>query len=266
MRISIAQCSAKSGDPASNAKQAWDFISQAQGDIVLFPELYDIGYNLEEVDTVEPSACEAFRQSFRKFSERSGKTLVSGCLKKDGSSGRVLNQAVVFQSGEEITTYSKVHLCQTHPVDEENVFQAGTELGIFKAGKWVFGLTICYDLRFPEIFTAYRMNGVDAHLLISAWPLERASHWLSLLKARAIETQSYVVACGLTGNLKGWPFCGRSVVFDPWGNIVKETDAFGSTVLEAELSKEALDRYRSMHPIDRHKKFDLYNTWRETDK
>jgi predicted amidohydrolase len=263
MRISIAQCSAETGDPVSNANQAWDFISQAKGDVVVFPELYDVGYDLEKVNTVEQSACDAFRQSFREFSDRSGKTLVSGCLRRDSSTGRVLNQAVVFQSGEETTAYSKVHLCQTHPVDEEKVFQAGNELGMFQLGGWKFGLTICYDLRFPEIFTAYRMNGVDAHLLISAWPLERASHWLSLLKARAIETQSYVVACGLTGNLKGWPFCGRSVVFDPWGNIVNEADAFGSMILESELSKDTLERYRSMHPIGRHKKFELYNSWRE---
>lgn len=263
MRISIAQCSAKSGDPVSNAKQARDFVSRAKGEIVIFPELYDVGYSLKEVSTVDPSACESFRQSFRMFSEQSGKTLVSGCLKKDESSGHILNQAVVFQSGKEITEYSKVHLCQTHPVDEEKIFQAGTELGIFEVGGWRFGLTICYDLRFPEIFTAYRMNGVDAHILISAWPMERVSHWISLLKARAIETQSYIVACGLTGNLKGWLFCGQSVVFDPWGNCVREADAFGSTLLDAELSKDTLTHYRKMHLIERHKKYDLYTRWRE---
>lgn len=261
LNLSLLQASAVPTEPLRNLETAKQLIDRAPGRLVALPEMFAAGYDLTRMGEVDPAEVAEFRSSLRHLSAESGKTIVCGCPGYTAEDDRPTNEAVVFQDGQEVAVYSKIHHSMCEPINEYDVFTSGDKLTTFQVGDWKCGLSICYDLRFPEVFAGYRKKGVELQILISAWPLARASHWVTLVKARAIETQTFVAACGMTGDQYGSAFCGRSIICDPWGNTLAETDAFSTTVVSAELDHSQLEKYRAFHPILRHKRADLYRNW-----
>ena len=106
---------------------------------------------------------------------------------------------------------------------------------------------ICYDLRFPETFRTGVERGAELFVVIANWPGERHLHWTTLLRARAIETQAYVVGANRCGADPNTSYAGGSVIIDPWGNILADAGA-GEAVINAELDHEAQVRYRATFP------------------
>ena len=105
------------------------------------------------------------------------------------------------------------------------------------------GLTICYDLRFPEIFRIASLQGADLLVVIANWPAVRINHWLTLLQARAIENQAYVVGVNRCGKDPNLEYPGRSAIFDPKGTCL--VDAGGEeTIVQAELNPETVREWR----------------------
>jgi omega-amidase len=100
--------------------------------------------------------------------------------------------------------------------------QAGDTLAAGEVAGVESGLAICYDLRFPEQFRAYALAGASVVFVPSEWPHPRLAHWRTLLRARAIENQFFVVACNRVGESKGTQFFGHSTIVDPWGELIVE--------------------------------------------
>ena len=175
---------------------------------------------------------------------------------------RVWNSSLVFNpEGQIICRYDKIHLFafsyKQESYDESHRLIPGNQpctFSIEKDGqKWTFGLSICYDLRFPELYRT--MGEVDAHLIPAAFTFTTGqAHWKILLRSRAIENQCYVVASaqgGLHENTRQtW---GHSMVVDPWGEI-KACLPKGSGLIEASLSKEQINHVRSKLPALKHRK------------
>lgn len=189
--------------------------------------------------------------------------LVAGTIPLEAKDpNKVLNTTLVFDpAGQQIARYDKIHLfgfqTATERYQESETIEAGNEPGLLKisvnGNEWVLGLSICYDLRFPEL---YRVLGqVDCHIIPAAFTYTTGKdHWEILLRARAIENQCYVLASAQGGKHQNqrrtW---GNSMLIDPWGEVLvnlSEGEGFVSGV----LCKDKLNEVRSKLPALAHRK------------
>ncbi|MEK7357213.1 MAG: carbon-nitrogen hydrolase family protein [Bdellovibrionota bacterium] len=182
--------------------------------------------------------------------------------------GRLYNASLLIgPDGSVSDVYRKIHLFDVavtghKPVRESDVFTHGDSPAIFTIKGWKFGCTICYDLRFAELFTKYAAAHVDVILIPSSFlvPTGKA-HWDIMTRARAIESQAYVLAAAQGGVHQGQDGSsratyGHSMIIDPWGEVVQTLpDDFGDRrVLRATLSRERIDKVRSQIPMRNHRR------------
>jgi len=184
--------------------------------------------------------------------------LVAGTIPiKCPTGGKCYNTTLVYNpDGLLICHYHKIHLFkfQDHKYhfDESLTFQSGSDVVTFTINGFCFGLTICYDLRFPELFR--RMAGVDAIILPAAFVHHTGqAHWEILLRARAIENQCYVIASGQGGmHENGRHTFGHSMIVDPWGTI-KAVLADGEGVILSKMEKREIEQIRKRLPALEHR-------------
>ncbi|MFK8397479.1 carbon-nitrogen hydrolase family protein [Pseudomonas sp. BGr12] len=169
---------------------------------------------------------------------------------------------LVDERGEVAARYDKLHLFDVDVADargryrESDDYAFGQRVVVADTPVGRLGMTVCYDLRFPELYTALREAGAE---LISApaafTAVTGAAHWEILVRARAIETQCYLLAAGQGGtHPKGRETWGQSAIIDPWGRILAE-QAKGEAVLLAERDSEEQAAVRQRMPIARHRRF-----------
>lgn len=153
--------------------------------------------------------------------------------------------------------------CKIHPFsysDEDKFFEGGTSLGLFELDGIRFGVAICYDLRFPDLFQLLSEN---AHVIIvpACWPEKRVEHWKVLLRARAIETQSYILGINCVGDIGGIQYLGESCIVDPNGIVVAVAKMYSEEMLIYDLIDD-VDYYRSIFPVRNDRRDDLYEELR----
>ncbi len=177
----------------------------------------------------------------------------------DATADRVMNANLVFSpDGAQAARYDKMHLFAydngRERYDEARTLRAGRTPVAFDADGWRIGLSVCYDLRFPELYRALVKPPCDLLSVPSAFTYTTgAAHWEVLLRARAIENQCYVVAAAQGGKHEnGRRTFGHSLVVDPWGEIVACRDE-GEGVVMAELSRERIASVRSQLPALEHR-------------
>jgi nitrilase len=178
---------------------------------------------------------------------------------------RLFNTTLVFgPDGIERARYRKIHLFDVVTPNgqgyrESSMFGAGNDVVTCRIGDLVLGLTICYDLRFPELFLALRRAGADVIVVPSAFTVETGrDHWEVLLRARAIETQCYVIAAATTGlhhDAAGRPrhTYGHSLICDPWGQVLAcLPENPGATAADIEPAR--LAQLRAAMPVLDHRR------------
>ena len=178
---------------------------------------------------------------------------------------KLVNSSVlIWPMGQIEASYQKIHLFDIElegqaPIRESDVFDPGEGPKIFQVGDWKWGQTICYDLRFAELFSLYAEEQVDALLVPSAFLTKTGeAHWHVLLRARAIETQCFVVAAAQAGvhqtsRGKRETF-GHSLVVDPWGRILAEASGDQPEKIEIELDLEQINKVRRQIPMASHRR------------
>lgn len=174
---------------------------------------------------------------------------------------KIYNTTLVFSDkGELITTYEKTHLFQLFikdkiTVDETETYEFGrTGPVTFEVNGLKMGLSICYDIRFPELYLKY--TGVDAIICTAAFTKKTGrAHWETLLRARAIENQSYVLAAGQCGinKLNGIQTWGHSMIIDSWGKIITNAEKEPGIII-AEIDKQKIDADRELLPALKNKR------------
>ena len=189
--------------------------------------------------------------------------LVAGTIPLEAKdSNKVLNTSLVFDpQGKQIARYDKIHLfgfqTKTERYEESETITAGSQPGQFaiklNGMDWHFGLSICYDLRFPELYRS--LGQVDCHIIPAAFTYTTGKdHWEILLRARAIENQCYVLASAQGGiHLNQRRTWGESMLIDPWGGILSKLPE-GEGFIQGALSKDKLKEVRSKLPALKHRK------------
>lgn len=175
-------------------------------------------------------------------------------LENAGDSEKMYNTSTLFTpSGEMTAVYRKVHLFDVKAPDREYLESAtmapGTEAVTADAGEAKLGLSVCYDVRFPELYRALALDGAEVLAVPSAFTLQTGKdHWELLLRARAVENQAYVVAPAQWGQKADgrWTY-GRSMIVDPWGTVLATCPERDGHAM-AELDLDYLRRFRAEFP------------------
>lgn len=175
------------------------------------------------------------------------------------------NSSVLIRPGGSVqASYKKIHLFDIElegqkPMRESDVFSHGSEPSVMEVNGWSVGQTICYDLRFSELFSHYAQENVDMIVVPAAFLQKTGeAHWHVLLRARAIESQCYVIAAaqaGLHQSAAGSrQTYGHSLVIDPWGRIVAEASADRPECLILTLDKSGIAKVRQQIPMRSHRR------------
>ncbi len=189
--------------------------------------------------------------------------LVAGSIPVAANESKYTNTCIVFSpNGVQIQSYDKIHLFDAQVNDSEKSYlesqytQSGEQVCLAKTESTHIGLTICYDLRFPELYRQLREFGADIITVPSAFTTKTGkAHWQPLLQARAIENQVYIIAAGQQGQHKnGRETWGHSMIISPWGEILNCLPE-GEGVITSTYSKKSLEELRHAMPVIAHNKF-----------
>jgi omega-amidase len=261
MKIAVAQISCLLGDPEANLLKVREFslrAKQAGAELIVFPEMTDTGYSMPVIGEHANHWNNGFVPGLQEIARELSIAIVSGVSERDGSS--IYNSQVLIDSrGDLGGKYRKTHLYAVAPVEEQTCFAPGDRFASFALGGLNFGFSICYDLRFPEMYRKLASEqNVDAFIVSSAWPFPRVEHFRTLAMARAIENQSYVVASNRVGKDDDLWFCGSSAIIDPRGVVIAAASADREEFIQADLSEELVLSVRSRVESFAHRRQDLY--------
>ena len=249
----------------TTAKRLIKAAAQDGAQIAVLPEYFCI-MGLKDTDKVrakEKLGSGPIQEELAAIAKDSGIYLIAGTIPLEAKDpNKVLNTTLVFSpDGQRVGRYDKIHLfgfqTSTERYQESETIEAGEQPGIVKISmhgvEWTFGLSICYDLRFPELYRA--LGQVDCHIIPAAFTYTTGKdHWEILLRARAIENQCYVLASAQGGihqnQRRTW---GNTMLIDPWGDILA-TLPEGEGFISGVLSKDKLNEVRSKLPALAHRK------------
>ena len=260
MRLGLVSLNQKWLDKTFNLGQCDHFSKIAKGnscDLAIFPEMTLTGYSM---DTQTVSEDRNNSPSLKSFAEISGRNEISLIYGATLSSNATEHYNVLCMSRP--TGESDVICEKTHPfsfANEDQYYDKGESLGAFEVAGIRFGSAICYDLRFPEIFSVMAKS-IDAFVVIANWPNNRIDHWFALLQARAIENQCFMVGVnriGVDGN--GVEYEESSAVFTPDG--IRMSPSASSEVVDIyDIERDEEKAHRDDFPTIKDKRYALY--WR----
>jgi nitrilase len=272
MRIAVVQMN-QGSDKAANIAQARRLIEGAvasdRPDMVSLPETWtNLGGGRDARMAAaeplpEPGGTGGAAYEFLRGAARANRIHVHGGSIIEAAEGRLFNTSLLFDpDGREVARYRKVHLFDITAPDgtgyrESALYGAGTELVVAEAGGLRFGLTVCYDMRFGEAFVALRRMGAEVIFVPSNFTLQTGKdHWEVLLRARAIETQCWIVAAASWGGYEERgatrQVYGHSLIADPWGHVVAKCSD-GTGWATARIDRAVTERVRRDMPVLEHR-------------
>ena len=238
----------------SKARAALRRVADRKAQLAVLPEMWSCGYDykhLSELAGTTPQVLETIKTDCRDLG------LVCVGSLPELHEGTIYNTAYVIDRGELIGRYRKLHLFST--MRENEFLGAGDQTLVAETSLGKLGIAICYDLRFPELFRKLALAGAEIICIPAEWPKPRQEHWKTLLRARAIENQLFVVAancCGLQGKLD---FFGLSQLISPLGNVL-ELAGEEDVELVAGFDFEEMAKYRAQIKILTDRRADIYGT------
>jgi len=246
--ISIAQTKLNLDSFDKNVDNTLYLIDQLpilENHYLLLPELWSTGFT-PNLNFASKFNHELLEQLKNKAQQKN--IFISGSYIIQQNNLVFTNRLIIISPNKGIIAqYDKIHL---FPQFDENInFNSGKNLSILRTDKINFGLSICYDLRFPELFRNYSKNNVHLCLLPAQWPLKRISHYVKLLSARAIENQMIMVSSNVIGTNNNTVFGGNSMVIDHQGepvlNLEDQVNTIGTVTLDLNKTLE----WRKIFPV-----------------
>ncbi len=225
LHIACAQIDVIFGDKESNLKsvvQAIHEASRLRADILVLPELFTTGYCLDKASVLAEKQDGYSINLLRELASRYHIFLVAGSLLEKRGKHIFNTCKMIAKDGRILGSYDKIHLFP--PFAENQYLTPGTALPLFKTNLGMFGAAICFDIRFPELTRSLALRGAQVIFVPAEFPIERISIWATLLRARAIENQVFVVGCNCVGSDGKHTFGGRSAIIDPEGKALAQAD------------------------------------------
>ncbi|MBA3830674.1 MAG: hypothetical protein H0X34_02030 [Chthoniobacterales bacterium] len=265
MKIAAAQIACVPGELKSNLHKIGQFAERAKVagvELVVFPEMADTGYVMPIIRASAMPWKEGAVPALQEMAQRLSLAIICGVSEREDAA--IYNsQVFVDAKGQIAGRYRKTHLFCAGAVDEKECFSPGDELSTVAWNGFRLGLSICYDLRFPEVYRRMAAEeNANVFIVSSAWPFPRLEHLRILTLARAIENQSYLVLANRVGTDDRLTFCGGSAIIDPDGAILAAASSEGEELVIAELSHERLRSVRERMAVFAHRRSNLYRSVR----
>lgn len=242
MRITIVQCDINKGEIFSNLKRLDSVLSSSQ-EIIVLPEMFNCAFSDDVSECAETETNSVTLNWMKQKAEQLNCCICGSIPVVD--EGRLYNRLYFVRADKSVTHYDKRHLFSMG--SEHETFSSGAERVVVDVEEAKCLLQICYDLRFPV--WSRNKNDYDVAIYVANWPSSRKDVWLTLLKARAIENQCYVVGVNRVGECNGIRYSGDSVVYDPRGKIILSTEDNKQEVKTVDINIESLHEFRKKFPV-----------------
>ena len=251
IKVSALQMSSVTGDKKANFKLVENIVArelEKNTDFLVLPEVWTVGWScddfLSSAETLDNSDTIKLLSSIAKDYNVN---ILGGSFILKSDDGKYYNTCpVINRKGELIAMYSKMHLYSYCGCNEGSYITPGKTPVMVNIDGVKIGLTICYDIRFPEIFRAYRESGADLLVNMAAWGISKPIPWEVLTRARAIENQAYMVALTQSGQIKGdeWNI-GHSRIIDYLGETAAEIKDQKQGFMTCEINFNDMYAYRN---------------------
>lgn len=246
IRVASIQMKMDDGGKAANLRRAAALIDGVDGaDLILLPEIWNVGYFAFDAYRAESETLSGPTVSMlREKASAKGCFLFGGSIvEEDG--GEYYNTSVLIdRQGAIAGSYRKIHLFG-HQSEEARLLTQGHAPTVVETELGTFGLSTCYDLRFPELYRRMAVSGAEVFLVASAWPYPRLEAWLLFNRVRALENQVFLVSSNCAGANRGKGFVGHSMVADPWGTPLAAAGD-GERIVRAEIDAAQVQAARSV--------------------
>lgn len=261
--VSVLQMCVSVVSPWENLEKGEKGIAEAArrgSDLVCLPEMWTTGFNWNENRRIAEEH-ERLIDYVAGMAREHG-VWVNGSTLSLNRRGQVSNASILFSpNGDRAGVYRKTHLFSL--LGEDKHMTPGRRLCAVDAPWGRTGLSICYDIRFPELFRTYALKGAKVVLCPAAFPYPRLEHWKILVRARAIENQMFLIATNRVGSEDFGPegvvtYFGSSTIVDPWGEVVLEANETDETLLTAEIDTDRVDEIRSRMKVLDDRRPELY--------
>lgn len=248
LRVALVQLDVADGDPERNLARAIALIESAPpADLYLLPELWTTGYALASWPSVARDTTPSILEALGALARRLGATVGGSVITLRSDGGLANRFTLISPAGTVVAAYDKAHLFA--PMGEPDHLRPGAERVRSPAGPFTAGLSVCFDLRFPEMYRLDALDGADLYLVVSAWPTARVEIMATLARARAIENQAFMALCNRAGTgADGTAFGGRSCIIAPDGQALA-TASSAEAVLGATLSRSSVAAVRARSPL-----------------
>jgi omega-amidase len=245
MKIALVQYNPAWENKEANKQKILSMISDIEGvELFVFPEMSLTGFTMKSKEMSETIQGDSFR-FFSSIAKEKSSNIFAGIIERRNN--RNYNTLIhIKPDGNLVKLYRKVHPFSYSGENEH--YYAGVKPALTKIKNWKIGLTICYDLRFPELFRKYGKKRAHMIVNIANWPDTRIEHWRTLLKARAIENQCYVVGVNRVGKDIKLNYVGYSSVFDPMGKEIVAVEN-EEKVIVVDLDKNYVNEVREKFPF-----------------
>lgn len=249
LRVAAIQMEVASGEPKKNMVRVEAMLNEASrhgAQAVLLPELWTTGYALERFEEIAVGYEKATLNFLQDAARRLSMAIVGGSFPTKGPDGIYSACHMIGPDGALLASYSKEHLFPL--LLEPAYLRPGAPGGVTNTplGKWAS--LICFDIRFPESARQLAYRGARVLWVPAEWPYPRLEHWRTLLRARAIENQFFVVAANRVGQGDNSNWGGHSTIISPWGDILAEAGEDEEAVLVADLDMGLVDEVRERIP------------------
>lgn len=257
MKIGCIQLNVAFGDVEKNFTRAEAFIRDAASkgaELVILPEMWNTGYALEKLGELADVNGERTKKFLQALASELHIHIVGGSVATKKGEGFFNTMYTVDSDGELVGEYDKAHLFRL--MDEHLYLSAGEGKNNFELGDIQAAGVICYDIRFPEWLRLHALNGAKVIFVSAQWPTARIDHWKTLLQARAIENQSFIIAVNRISHKKE-NFNGQSMVIEPWGEVLwtgSENEELA--IIDVDFSK--VDEVRKKIPVYDDRRPELY--------
>lgn len=257
MKIGCIQLNVAFGDVEKNFTRAEEFIREAASkgaELVILPEMWNTGYALEKLGELADANGERTKKFLQALASELHIHIVGGSVATKKGEGFFNTMFTVDSDGELVGEYDKAHLFRL--MDEHLYLSAGEGQNNFELGDLQGAGVICYDIRFPEWLRLHALNGAKVIFVSAQWPTARIDHWKTLLQARAIENQSFIIAVNRISHKKE-NFNGQSMVIEPWGEVLwTGSEDEELAIVDVDFSK--VDEVRKKIPVYDDRRPELY--------